>query len=58
VFDRFYRAADAVKKTKGAGLGLFLSKAIVEAHGGQIWIDPNQGKGACICFCLPVSTDF
>ena len=58
VFDRFFRAADAAKKTKGAGLGLFLSKAIVEAHGGQIWIDPNKGKGARICFCLPILTDY
>jgi signal transduction histidine kinase len=58
VFDRFYRAAGAVKKTKGAGLGLFLSKAIVEAHGGQIWIDPNRGKGARICFCLPIASDY
>ncbi len=57
VFDRFYRASEAVKKTKGAGLGLYLSKAIVEAHGGQIWIDPDYHHGARICFCLPISTE-
>jgi signal transduction histidine kinase len=57
VFDRFYRSSEAVKKTKGAGLGLFLSKAIVEAHGGQIWIDQNYHPGARICFCLPTSSD-
>ena len=57
VFDRFYRASDAVKKTKGAGLGLYLSKAIVEAHGGQIWIDPNYHQGARICFCLPITAE-
>jgi K+-sensing histidine kinase KdpD len=57
VFDRFYRASEAVKKTKGAGLGLYLSKAIVEAHGGQIWIDPEYHQGARICFCLPISTE-
>ena len=57
VFDRFYRASDAVKKTKGAGLGLYLSKAIVEAHGGQIWIDPKYHQGARICFCLPIPAD-
>ncbi len=53
IFDRFYRAPDAVRQTKGAGLGLFLTKAIVEAHGGKIWVDPESGKGARICFSLP-----
>ena len=55
VFDRFYRSPDASRQTKGAGLGLFLAKAIVEAHGGRIWIDLEVGKGARICFCLPVA---
>lgn len=53
IFDRFYRSDSAVRKTKGAGLGLFLSKAIVEAHGGRIWVDPRPGSGARICFSLP-----
>lgn len=56
VFDRFYRAPDASRQTKGAGLGLYLAKSIVEAHSGKIWIDSEVGKGARICFCLPVST--
>ncbi len=54
VFDRFYRSPDATKQTKGAGLGLYLAKAIVEAHNGRIWIDTVVGKGARICFCLPI----
>lgn len=53
IFDRFYRSDQAVKKTKGAGLGLFLAKAIVEAHGGRMWVDPQPGSGARICFSLP-----
>jgi signal transduction histidine kinase len=53
VFDRFYRAAEATKLTKGAGLGLFLARAVVEAHGGRIWVDPKPGEGARICFSLP-----
>lgn len=53
IFDRFYRSDKAVRKTKGAGLGLYLSKAIVEAHGGRIWVDPHPGSGARICFSIP-----
>ncbi|UCD98848.1 MAG: GAF domain-containing protein [Chloroflexota bacterium] len=53
IFDRFYRSTEASKKTKGAGLGLFLSRAVVEAHGGRIWVDPMPDHGARICFSLP-----
>jgi len=53
IFDRFYRSTKAVKQTKGAGLGLYLARAIVEAHGGRIWADPKPDHGARICFSLP-----
>jgi len=53
VFDRFYRSSRASRTTKGAGLGLYLAKAVVEAHRGRIWVDPKPGDGARVCFSLP-----
>ena len=43
----------ASKSYKGTGLGLFISKGIIEAHGGNIWAENNiDGKGATFCFSL------
>lgn len=53
IFERFYRSNLATRTTKGVGLGLFLTRAIVEAHHGKIWVDSQVGKGARICFSLP-----
>ncbi len=53
IFDRFYRSTNAVKQTKGAGLGLYLARAIVESHGGRMWADASTDSGARICFSLP-----
>lgn len=53
IFDRFYRADEATRTTKGAGLGLYLAKAVIEAHRGRIWVDPSPAEGARICFSLP-----
>ncbi len=53
IFDRFYRADNAQRMTKGTGLGLYLSRAIIEAHKGSIWVDPTPESGARICFSIP-----
>ncbi|HZB16357.1 MAG TPA: HAMP domain-containing sensor histidine kinase [Nitrososphaeraceae archaeon] len=45
----------ATKSDKGTGLGLFISKSIIEAHGGKIWAENNpDGKGATFAFSLPI----
>jgi two-component system, OmpR family, sensor histidine kinase VicK len=45
----------ATKSDKGTGLGLYISKSIVEAHGGKIWAENNRdGKGATFTFTLPI----
>ena len=53
--DRFYRSPDAIKQTKGAGLGLYLAKAIVEAHGGSIRLVQGDGGDISALVHLPVS---
>jgi signal transduction histidine kinase len=47
----------ASKSFTGTGLGLFISKSIIEAHGGKIWAENNpDGKGATFTFALPLSS--
>ena len=53
IFDRFFRSGETARSTKGAGLGLYLTRAILEAHGGSIWVDQKYKEGARICFSLP-----
>ncbi len=43
-------------KEKGTGLGLVIAKGIVEAHGGSIWVEDNQPKGAVFLFTIPISS--
>ena len=54
IFDRFYRVRSGVsQRTKGAGLGLYLVKAIVESHGGRVWVESRSGQGSTFVFTLP-----
>lgn len=54
VFDRFYRVDGRLsRKTQGTGLGLYLAKAIIEAHGGVIGVESRPGRGARFHFTIP-----
>ena len=58
IFDRFYRVDNRLtRQTPGTGLGLFLVKAVVEAHGGRVWVESAPGKGSTFWVELPTSSD-
>ncbi|MHB9023622.1 MAG: sensor histidine kinase [Armatimonadota bacterium] len=54
LFERFYRAKGA-RKTEGIGLGLYITRVLVEAHGGRLWVESVVGKGSTFFFTLPVA---
>lgn len=55
IFDEFYQAIQPDdNKSKGAGLGLSISKKLVEMHGGRIWVESEPGRGSCFFFTLPM----
>jgi PAS domain S-box-containing protein len=55
IFDRYYRAEGA-RAAEGLGLGLYITKMLVEAHGGQIWVESEVGRGSTFSFTLPAAS--
>lgn len=53
IFSQFYRAKGVDRKVSGLGLGLYISKEIIERHGGRVSVESEEGKGSTFTFCLP-----
>jgi PAS domain S-box-containing protein len=58
IFDRFYRVENAgIRSAGGIGLGLAISRGLIEAHGGRMWVDSLAGQGSTFYFSIPVAPD-
>jgi signal transduction histidine kinase len=58
LFNKFYRVGTSLTQgTKGTGLGLYISKAIVDMLKGQIWVESELGKGSTFSFSIPIYED-
>jgi two-component system sensor histidine kinase KdpD len=56
IFDKFYRSRHRVAGSSGTGMGLAICRAIVDAHGGTIWVTSQLGQGSVFTFTLPVAS--
>ncbi|MGD9506885.1 MAG: ATP-binding protein [Syntrophobacteraceae bacterium] len=57
IFHKYYRASGMRNQVDGVGLGLSISKYIVEAHGGVIWVDGREGRGSAFGFTIPFAVN-
>ncbi len=58
MFEKFFRISGVLEQgSKGTGLGLYITKAIVTLHNGEIWVDSEEGVGSVFSFSLPIAKD-
>jgi signal transduction histidine kinase len=57
IFEKFHQGGDALHRPQGTGLGLPISRQIIEHFGGRLWLRSAPGQGACFAFELPWSHD-
>lgn len=59
LFEEFYQVDHSLRRSHSrVGLGLSISKRFVEAHGGRIWVESQEGAGSCFTFTLPIAERF
>jgi PAS domain S-box-containing protein len=58
IFDRFYRTTSVSPNTfPGLGIGLYISREIIQAHNGKIWVEGEEGEGSTFCVSLPLEPE-
>jgi PAS domain S-box-containing protein len=55
LFEQYYRGEAGRERRESLGLGLYIAKRLVEAHGGRLWVESEEGKGSAFSFSLPVA---